>query len=129
MKILLTLQLFALLLGSVAAAERVERDFTVWEPAIKAFERRDAESPPAQEGVLFVGSSSIRIWDLPKYFPGHPFINRGFGGSQIVDSIHFADRIILKYGSSGFSVGGIPKRLNRGNMGQCIRDPLSWKSI
>jgi len=74
-----------------------ERDFSRWEPEIQAFERSDAKSPPAQQGVLFVGSSSIRFWDLPKYFPECKYINRGFGGSHIVDSIHFSDRIIFNY--------------------------------
>ena len=30
-------------------------------------------------------------------FPDHKVINRGFGGSEIVDSTHFADRIIFPY--------------------------------
>jgi lysophospholipase L1-like esterase len=91
------------LLGTVVAPCRVvafdgeDHNFARWEPEIKAFEQHDADSPPPTEGVLFVGSSSIRFWDLAKYFPEHPLINRGFGGSQIIDSIHFADRIILKH--------------------------------
>jgi lysophospholipase L1-like esterase len=44
-----------------------------------------------------VGSSSIRGWDLPKYFPKWPTINRGFGGSQLHDAVHFLDRIVLPY--------------------------------
>lgn len=68
-----------------------------WEPAIQAFEKLDKENPPAKGGVLFVGSSSIRLWKLEKSFPKLGAINRGFGGSEIADSIHFADRIILKH--------------------------------
>jgi len=72
-------------------------DPTRWEPAIKAFEKQDQSNPPKPGGVLFVGSSSIRGWNLEKYFPKKNFINRGFGGSEISDSIHFADRIIIKH--------------------------------
>src|SRR5207302_468645 len=43
------------------------------------------------------GSSSIRLWDLKKAFPNLEVINRGFGGSQIVDSVHFAPRLITKH--------------------------------
>ena len=68
-----------------------------WEPSIRAFEAADREHQPAKEGILFVGSSSIRGWDLDAYFSGLPVINRGFGGSQIADSVEFADRIILPY--------------------------------
>ncbi|MBN2296794.1 MAG: hypothetical protein JXM70_30490 [Pirellulales bacterium] len=68
-----------------------------WEPAIKKFETLDRKNPPQKEGILFIGSSSIRMWDLDKSFPKLPVINRGFGGSHIADSIHFADRIIFPY--------------------------------
>lgn len=69
-----------------------------WEKEIRAFERKDLEDPPAAGGVVFVGSSSIRMWkSLAEDFPGHHVLNRGFGGSQIVDSIYFADRIVTKY--------------------------------
>ncbi len=72
-------------------------EFARWEKEIAAFERQDRENPPPTNGVVFVGSSSIRLWDLPKSFPGLDAINRGFGGSQLADSVHFAPRIVLKY--------------------------------
>ncbi|MBW3542764.1 MAG: hypothetical protein KY476_21085 [Planctomycetes bacterium] len=68
-----------------------------WAEAIATFERSDAENPPPEGAVLFVGSSSIRMWDLKKSFPQLDAINRGFGGSQIVDSTHYADVLILKH--------------------------------
>jgi len=68
-----------------------------WEGAIRAFERLDKQSPPPQDSILFVGSSSIRFWDTDQHFPDLAVINRGFGGSQIADSIQFAERIILPY--------------------------------
>ena len=33
-----------------------------WEPEIRAFEAQDRPNPPAPGGVLFIGSSSIRLW-------------------------------------------------------------------
>ena len=74
-----------------------EHPSTRWEPAIQKFEEQDRTNPPKKGHVLFVGSSSIRGWKLDKSFPDLKPINRGFGGSQIADSIHFADRIILKH--------------------------------
>ena len=68
-----------------------------WESAIQKFEEQDRTNLPPTCHVLFVGSSSIRGWKLDKSFPGLNAINRGFGGSQIADSIHFADRIIIKH--------------------------------
>ncbi len=68
-----------------------------WEKDIARFEAMDKEKPQKKGQILFVGSSSIRLWNLEKSFPGVDAINRGFGGSQIEDSTHFADRIVLPY--------------------------------
>jgi lysophospholipase L1-like esterase len=68
-----------------------------WEPAIAKFEARDKESPPPQGGIVFIGSSSIVGWDLKASFPKLPAINRGFGGSQLADSVRYAPRIVLPY--------------------------------
>ena len=65
---------------------------------ILAFEASDKTNPPPQHAVLFIGSSSIRMWKtLARDFPDRRVINRGFGGSQISDSIHFAERIVMPY--------------------------------
>lgn len=69
-----------------------------WEPEIRAFEEADQTNPPPARPIVFIGSSSIRMWKgLADDFPGHPVINRGFGGSQIIDSVYFADRIATLY--------------------------------
>jgi lysophospholipase L1-like esterase len=74
------------------------QDFEKWEKEILAYEQADRASPPAKGGLLFIGSSTIRRWKtLAEDFPQHHVINRGFGGSQIVDSTHFAERIIFPY--------------------------------
>jgi lysophospholipase L1-like esterase len=73
-------------------------DAPPFEREIKAFEAADREQPPPRDAVLFIGSSTIRIWkSLPKDFPELTVINRGFGGSQIADSTRYADRIAIPY--------------------------------
>jgi lysophospholipase L1-like esterase len=69
-----------------------------WAKEIGAFAAADRTNPPPADAVLFVGSSSIRLWtNLAQSFPGHRVINRGFGGSQLADSVLFADRIVIPY--------------------------------
>jgi lysophospholipase L1-like esterase len=68
-----------------------------WEDAIQKFEESDRQQPPPQDGILFIGSSSIRMWDVESSFPDLPVINRGFGGSEVADSVYFADRIVIPY--------------------------------
>ena len=67
-----------------------------WKSEIDALVAHDRSDPPPQHAVLFVGSSSIRLWNtLARDFPGVPTINHGFGGSAIVDSTFYADRIVV----------------------------------
>jgi len=66
-----------------------------WEEAMQAFESADAETPPAKGQIVFTGSSSARRWPLEESFPDLDVLNRGFGGSEISDTIHFADRFLF----------------------------------
>ncbi len=68
-----------------------------WEAAIAQFEAEDMERPPTAGGVMFLGSSSIRLWDTKKCFPDLLVVNRGFGGSQIADSRFYAHRIVVPH--------------------------------
>jgi lysophospholipase L1-like esterase len=71
---------------------------SAFEPEIAAFEARDRVDPPPRGGIVFVGSSSIRLWpDLTSVFPAVSVLNRGFGGSTLPDVIYFAPRIVLPY--------------------------------
>lgn len=71
-----------------------------WEAEIRKFEEADQQNPPPKGAVLFIGSSSIRLWkDLAADFRSTNVINRGFGGSEIADSVYYADRIVIPYQS------------------------------
>src|SRR6476659_6230466 len=71
--------------------------FTKWEKDVAAIEKRLQDAPPKPGGVVFAGSSSIRLWDLKKSFPEKEYVNVGFGGSEVRDSTHFAPRLITSY--------------------------------
>lgn len=68
-----------------------------FESEIAGFEKWDHQNAPPRDPILFVGSSTIRLWQTADSFPDLPVINRGFGGSQTSDVNHFADRIVFKY--------------------------------
>ncbi len=76
---------------------QVEQKTNRWENDIKQFENWDSKNSYPKNAVLFVGSSSIRMWPTRESFDNLPVINRGFGGSQICDSNHYFNRIILLY--------------------------------
>jgi len=86
------------LLSQPATGTETNRNFAQWEKEIATFEQSDLTNPPPKGGVEFTGSSMIRRWNtLAQDFPGQPVFNRGFGGSEIVDSTHFAPRLIFPY--------------------------------
>jgi lysophospholipase L1-like esterase len=69
-----------------------------WRTDIAAFAAADRAHPPPARPVLFLGSSSIRMWStLAEDFPGRAVLNRGFGGSRIADSTYYAGRLVAPY--------------------------------
>jgi lysophospholipase L1-like esterase len=80
--------ILSVMLIQPADAER----FAKWEKEIAGVEKKLAGAKPG--GVLFYGSSSIRLWDLSKSFPGKGYLNAGFGGSEIRDCTHFVPKLV-----------------------------------
>ncbi|WP_205511015.1 GDSL-type esterase/lipase family protein [Longitalea arenae] len=69
-----------------------------FESEIKKFEKADSITPPAKQQVLFIGSSSFRLWnDFSQRFKGYAVINRGFGGAELADVTRYARRILIPY--------------------------------
>ena len=65
---------------------------------IQHFKKQDSISFPPENAILFIGSSSFTMWKgMQDSFPGYTIINRGFGGSSLLDQIRYADDIIFPY--------------------------------
>src|SRR5260221_51341 len=79
--------------GPVAVRAQTDR----WADVMASFDQQDHEAALSTGGIVFVGSSSIRRWDLARSFPNIPVINRGFGGSRIVDSTEHVDLLVLRH--------------------------------
>ena len=106
---LLSILSFLMASSPLLFAVDAPHDFGKWEKEITAFESADRTNPPPTNALLFVGSSTIRFWTtLATDFSGYKIINRGFGGSEIADSTHFAARIIFPYAPHAifFRAGG-----------------------
>jgi lysophospholipase L1-like esterase len=71
-----------------------------WGSEINAFKQWDAKNSVPDDAVLFVGSSSIRLWETARCFPDIKLINRGFGGSDIKSVNYFFDQIVACYSPS-----------------------------
>ena len=72
-------------------------DPLVWEDDIRALEELNSQAP-RDNTVLFVGSSSIRLWhSLGQDMAPINVIQRGFGGARMNDVVHYADRIVTPF--------------------------------
>ena len=83
-----------LIIRTIASATADDAAFAKWEKDIAAIEAKIQSGESPQGSILFVGSSSIRLWKLKESFPAHVTSNHGFGGSQMADSVHFFERIV-----------------------------------
>jgi lysophospholipase L1-like esterase len=76
------------------AAAVIEPISADWEAEIRLLERGDRLNPPPRDAALFIGSSSLALWNDMASDLVVPVINRGFGGSQLRDSTYFAPRLV-----------------------------------
>lgn len=97
---------FAALLLIAAAAIVILRfvikihrgDPTVWAGEMRRFDKADRRDGLPSNVIVFTGSSSIRFWStLAQDMSPLAVLNRGFGGSQIDDVTHYAERVVLRY--------------------------------
>lgn len=73
-------------------------DPAVWEENIQALEERSAEQFAPGEAVVFVGSSSIRLWrTLAEDMAPIPVIQNGFGGAKLNDVVYYAERLVNNF--------------------------------
>lgn len=85
------------LLDSCTFAETKRPDPARFAKEIAKIDAADAASPPVKGGIVFTGSSSIRMWKLNEAFPDLPVLNRGFGGSVSNDLLVYGDKVVYRY--------------------------------
>ena len=62
------------------------------------FEESTSELMNLQGNILFVGSSSIRMWKtIRQDLSNDRILNRGFGGSEMSDLLYYSDKLITRY--------------------------------
>lgn len=86
---------------SIQAAQRarLEAAMTRWQTSLDAFAAADKQQTPASGGILFVGSSSIRLWDNleTQFGEASHIVKRGFGGSRLSDCASLVTRLVVPY--------------------------------
>ncbi|MCB2219844.1 MAG: hypothetical protein KQI35_05555 [Bacteroidetes bacterium] len=81
----------------LSGQEKQDPDPRRFQNEIDAFQHWDSKNAVPENPILFIGSSSIRMWKTHDAFPDQPVVNRGFGGAEISDMIYFYDQIAKPY--------------------------------
>jgi lysophospholipase L1-like esterase len=79
------------------SAQVADPDPLRFSEAFDEFAQWDAKNSTPTDAIVFVGSSSIVRWNSAEAFPSMPVINRGFGGSQASDAVHWVEKAVLQY--------------------------------
>ena len=107
---------FLLLNVSLFAQNQFERE-------IVAYEKQDSLSMPKKGQILFLGSSSFRLWkSFDTDMAGIPAFNRGFGGSTLKDALYYFDRMVVKYQPAWIFMYEGDNDLAKGQSPEEIRD-------
>jgi lysophospholipase L1-like esterase len=89
---------------------------------IEAFAKANTTGPPVRDATLFLGSSSIRLWDIAGSFHDIGTVNRGFGGATTAHVLHYYKRllpsvpprsIIVYVGENDLAAGMSPDMVGR----------------
>jgi hypothetical protein len=100
---------------------------------IRAFKHQDSLNIPRPNGILFIGSSSIRKWtDLEQHFPTEPIIRRGVGGCQLWQIVdYYTPYILFPYHPRKIFVYAGENDIAAGKTGQFVADEFEklWTMI
>jgi len=96
------LYIFLFVLSACGTNNKQDKKTTTELPAfwndIQDFKKQDSVSFPPKNAILFIGSSSFTMWKgVQDSFPDFTIINRGFGGSTLLDQLRYDNDIIFPY--------------------------------
>lgn len=65
-----------------------------WDKEVKSLEELDRTQQDSPNSILFIGSSSIRLWEsMSEDMAPWPTIRRGYGGAKFSDLVVFTERL------------------------------------
>ena len=90
--------LFVTFIFSCSPLKKYENTGNVFEKEIVNLELLDLKNKADKNNLLFIGSSSIRLWnDIENDMQPYKSIKRGYGGAHYYDLIHFTERLISNH--------------------------------
>ena len=79
----------------VEIRKAVSEDPAVYEQDVADLVERTREGPASRDAIVFIGSSSIRLWStLERDMQPLPVAQHGFGGAKLADIEYYAERLV-----------------------------------
>ena len=92
------LLILVVLLCSCSPVQKYEASAQKWERDIRKFDKLNSQNTYPENSILFVGSSSIRLWDtIEEDMAPYPVIQRGYGGASYADLACYIERIVYPH--------------------------------
>ena len=90
--------LFVAFIFSCSPLKKYENTGNGFEKEILNLEQLDFKKIADKNDLLFIGSSSIRLWnDIENDMLPYSSVKRGYGGAHYYDLIHFTERLITNH--------------------------------
>ena len=90
----------AFLLLNSSCSPLIKYSQTKWqfEEEVSLLEDLDIEEKAGENDILFIGSSSIRLWEnINRDMYPYNSVKRGYGGAHFYDLIHFSKRLVKNH--------------------------------
>lgn len=100
MKIKFVLCLLIIVLSNLSCSPRIKfsQSNQQFEGDVSFLEDLDIEERASENDLLFIGSSSIRLWEnIQEDMYPYSSIKRGYGGAHFYDLIHFSERLVKNH--------------------------------
>lgn len=92
-----------------------------WANEVRKYQEQDTTQFPEPGRVVFVGSSSIRLWgSLERDMAPVPTLRRGLGGAFVADATHYAETLIAPYEPSAIVLYAGDNDIAKGLSAACI---------
>ncbi|MBK9934906.1 MAG: hypothetical protein IPP61_03110 [Cytophagaceae bacterium] len=98
MRKILFLLSFSVILFSCSPTKKFQEAAKSWEPEIQKLEQLDKTETDPKDAILFIGSSSIRLWNnIRQDMAPYPVIQRGYGGAKFSDLLVYTKRLVYPH--------------------------------
>ncbi len=101
-------------------------EVTRWEQEVAALEALDRDEADPDDAILFIGSSSIRLWEsIAADMAPWPVIRRGYGGAHYRDLCHYTRRLVAAHAPRAvvvFVANDIPSPTESPSVDQVMAD-------